>query len=97
MKQIQCMTKHINIGMNPQIQKLAQDAGMYVDVNGEPWPRWMGAEECEAAYAKFAELIVAECIQTIQMGITRDGHNTEKYLRSIKHIEQIKEHFGVEQ
>ena len=45
---------------------------------------------------KFAELIVAECILTIQMGITRDGHNTEKYLRSIKHIKQIKEHFGVE-
>ena len=45
---------------------------------------------------KFAELIVKECILTIQMGITRDGHNTEKYLRSIKHIKQIKEHFGVE-
>ena len=45
---------------------------------------------------KFAELIVQECILTIQMGITRDGHNTEKYLRSMKHIKQIKEHFGVE-
>jgi alanine racemase len=45
---------------------------------------------------KFAELIIQECILTIQMGITRDGHNTEKYLRSIKHIKQIKEHFGVE-
>ncbi len=46
---------------------------------------------------KFAELIVAECIQTIQMGITRDGHNTEQYLRSVKHIKQIKEHFGVKE
>jgi hypothetical protein len=46
---------------------------------------------------KFAELIVGECILTIQMGITRDGHNTEKYLRSMKHIEQIKKHFGVEE
>ena len=45
---------------------------------------------------KFAELIVQECILTIQMGITRDGHNTEKYIRSMKHIKQIKEHFGVE-
>lgn len=44
---------------------------------------------------KFAELIVRECIQTIQMGITRDGHNTEQYLRSVKHIKQIREHFGV--
>jgi hypothetical protein len=49
--------------MNQQIQKLAQQAGMYVDVKGEPWPRWMGAEECEAAYARFAELIVQECIK----------------------------------
>ena len=46
---------------------------------------------------KFAELIVAECILTIQMGITRDGHNTEKYLRSMKHLKDIKEHFGVEE
>ena len=46
---------------------------------------------------KFAELIVRECILTIQMGITRDGRDTEKYLRSMKHIKQIKEHFGVEE
>ncbi len=45
---------------------------------------------------KFAELIVQECILTIQMGITRDGYDTEKYQRSMKHIKQIKEHFGVE-
>ena len=51
----------------------------------------------QARYEKFAELIVAECILTIQMGITRDGHNTEKYLRSVKHIKQIREHFGVEE
>jgi hypothetical protein len=51
----------------------------------------------QARYEKFAELIVAECIQTIQMGITRDGHNTEQYLRSVKHIKQIREHFGVEE
>ena len=60
------------------------------------------ALECYSPYTnfdheKFAELIVAECILTIQMGITRDGPNTEKYLRSIKHIKQIKEHFGVEE
>ena len=51
----------------------------------------------QARYEKFAELIVQECIRTIQMGITRDGHNTEQYLRSVKHIKQIREHFGVEE
>ena len=47
--------------MNKQIQQLAQEAGMYVDLNGNPWPKWMSAEECEVAYKKFAELIVEEC------------------------------------
>jgi hypothetical protein len=31
------------------------------------------------------------------MGITRDGPTTEKFLRSMKHIKQIKEHFGFSQ
>jgi hypothetical protein len=47
--------------MNSRIQELAQEAGMYVDLDGKPWPKWMGAEECEVASAKFAELIVQEC------------------------------------
>jgi hypothetical protein len=73
--------------MNERIQELMKQAG--TDVSG----KWMGVDHA----TKFAELIVQECILTIQMGITRDGHNTEKYLRSIKHIEQIKQHFGVEE
>ena len=46
-------------------------------------------------HTKFAELIVRECIQTIQMGISRDGCDTEKYMRSMKHIKQIRDHFEV--
>jgi hypothetical protein len=72
--------------MNLRIDKLIDDARLTAV-----------AEMFEVELTKFAELIVAECIQTIQMGITRDGHNTEKYQRSIKHIKQIKEHFGVEE
>ena len=51
--------------MNERIDELAQEAGMYVDLNGNPWPKWMSAEECEVAYKKFAELIVAECISIV--------------------------------
>ena len=73
--------------MNQRIQQLAQEAGMYVDLNGNPWPKWMSAEECEAAYKKFAELIVqdnirilrsngyddaAQCLQDVHFGI--DDH-----------------------
>ena len=72
--------------MSERIKELIEQVG--TDVSG----KWMNVDNVE----KFAELIVRECILTIQMGITRDGHNTEKYLRSIKHIEQIKKHFGVE-
>jgi len=56
-----------------------------------------GGEVSMVDLEKFAELIVRECILTIQMGITRDGYDTEKYQRSIKHIKQIKQHFGVEE
>ena len=72
--------------MSERIKELIKQVG--TDVSG----KWMNVDNAE----KLAELIVQECILTIQMGITRDGHNTEKYQRSIKHIKQIKEHFGVE-
>jgi hypothetical protein len=51
--------------MNERIKQLAVEAGMYVDVKGEPWPKWLGAEECEIAYAKFAKLIIEECRRTL--------------------------------
>jgi hypothetical protein len=73
--------------MSERIRELIKQVG--TDVSG----KWMNVDNSE----KFAELIVQECILTIQMGITRDGHDTEKYLRSIKHIKQIKEHFGVKE
>ena len=51
--------------MNEQIQKLADEAGLYVDLYGKPWPKSMSAEECEVAYKKFAELIVKETMQVV--------------------------------
>ena len=77
--------------MNQQIRELAQQAGMYVDVKGEPWPRWMGAEECEAAYARFAELIVKECIQVLN-----PDDIFEIFTRKMAQ-DTIKQHFGVEE
>jgi hypothetical protein len=70
--------------MNTRIQELAQQAGMYVDLNGNPWPKWMGAEECELAYAKFAELIVKECMSNLYLNGYDDA------------MIQIQTHFGVE-
>ena len=73
--------------MSPQFQKLAEQAGMYVDVKGEPWPKWMGAEECEVAYQKFAELIVQECATVIEQNLFQGiGWNTSR---------AVKRHFGI--
>ena len=49
--------------MNERIQELAEQAGMYVDLDSKPWPKWMSAEESVAAYEKFAQLIVQECAE----------------------------------
>ena len=79
--------------MNERIFELAHQAGFNTIWNGANIVFDVSTKE---NMKEFAELIVEECILTIQLGITRDGHNTEKYLRSMKHIKQIKEHFGVE-
>jgi hypothetical protein len=78
--------------MNERIKQLAEQATTIVDMVG---PQGYTSSYANFDREKFAELIVKECILTIQMGITRDGPDTEKYLRSMKHIRQIEEHFGV--
>jgi hypothetical protein len=78
--------------MNERIQQLAQEAGMYVDLNGNPWPKWMSAEECEVAYKKFAELIVQDLIHSM---IKRYGDDDELPIQEIKLF--VKEHFGVKE
>jgi hypothetical protein len=73
--------------MNQRIKQLAEQAGMYVDLNGNPWPRWMSAEECEVAYKKFAELIVQKCADI-----------GERYADGNYEVRnQILEHFGLEE
>ena len=83
--------------MNERIRLLAEQAKFAIDVSNDPNspPSWWAAGHNDR-FEKFAELIVQECILTIQMGITRDGHNTEKYQRSIKHLTDIKKYFGIE-
>jgi len=73
--------------MNERIQELAEQAGLYVDLDGTPWPRAMSAEDCEAAYKKFAELIVRECCEVAHCNFHVDGLT----LGGI-----MKKHFGVE-
>jgi hypothetical protein len=73
--------------MNERIQELAEQAGMYVDLDSKPWPKCMSAEEAVAAYEKFAQLIVRECIKQ-----ARKDENGLAY----EAVGRIAEHFGVE-
>ena len=88
--------------MNERILKLAVEAGMYVDLNGTPWPRAMSAEESELAYEKFAELIVWDCINIVKPTQHHEAF-AQGYLGDVDGLElldskvkQIKQHFGVE-
>lgn len=55
-----------------------------MDLAGKPWPKWMSAEECQVAYAKFALLIVQECVNI--------ADKAEPYMAS----DLIKQQFGIE-
>ncbi len=79
--------------MNERIKQLAEQAGLYVDLYGKPWPKSMSAEECEAAYKKYAELIVKKCMAVAKYH-TPDIEKCE-YTWLIH--DKIKEHFGVEE
>ena len=78
--------------MNERIKLLAQEAGMYVDLNGNSWPKSMSAEECEAAYKKFAELIVRECAKFLEENSGYDESNNAWHPEP----EDLLKHFGVE-
>lgn len=58
--------------MNKKIKDLAIEAGLYVEVTGSHWPRNMNGEDVEAAYERFAELIVNECAKKVDK-VRRQG------------------------
>jgi hypothetical protein len=74
--------------MNQKIKELAIKADLYVDLNGNPWPKWMSAEECEVAYAKFAELLIKDCALHVR--------NRGSFLRYDALAKDILNHYGIE-
>ena len=93
--------------MNERTQQLAVNAGLYVDLYGKPWPKSMSAEECEAAYKKFAELIVQECMRQVEEqykpvmedeAMMKDTHWDGYVQCGVDSYVAIREHFyGVEE
>jgi len=78
--------------MNNRIQELAEQAGMYVDLTGKPWPKCMSAEEAVAAYEKFAQLIVQECARIGEL--KEQGYSDYDPDTSVGWY--MRQHFGVE-
>ena len=82
--------------MHKRIQELAEQAGMYVDLNGKPWPKWMSAEECELAYKKFALLLMREIAMvqiTHQAGMDLENKKMDDPAKELSYA--VIEHFGV--
>ncbi len=76
--------------MNSRLGDLALEAGLYISLDSGPYPKAMSAEECTAAYQKFAESIVRECGIVADYWV--DNEDNGKNLVSLK----LKQHFGVE-
>jgi len=73
--------------MSNQILELAKQAGLFVELNGNPWPRALSADECVAAYNKFAQLIVKECADIATMNSHQwepPGHYVRKHFGIIE-------------
>jgi len=85
--------------MNERIKELAEQANIHFSrvgiLDGDPngSARLVGYSKLE----KFAELIVRQCVLEIKMTMVRDGYDTKHYLQSLKHIDHICKHFGVEE
>jgi hypothetical protein len=61
--------------MNNKIKELADQAGLYVNIKDEKWPKWLGAEASEVAYNKFAKLLIEECAKKVD-NVYKQGGGT---------------------
>jgi hypothetical protein len=75
--------------MNERIKELMNQSMESTGVEG------LGGSYMELNPKKFAELIVKECIYTLQLKIVRNGYTPEN-LRSLEHIKDLGEKFGIE-
>ena len=79
--------------MNERIRELADEAGLrFTQLMSNPMVPVVDGRETDLA--KFAELIVRECIDIIAPYSVRMSKPGEEYLHP---IQEIREHFGVEE
>ncbi len=75
--------------MNERIRELAKQTGYIWHASGEPQIYEFTPEKLE----KFAELIVRECIDTVQRRYMGDNNREDMEVRRC--VEDLKTHFGV--
>ena len=78
--------------MNTRIQELAEQAGFNIEKLMEPYPGGFPREDI-LALESFAELIVRECMVLCKTSAGNADYNTGR----LHCLENIKEHFGVEE
>ncbi len=85
--------------MNNRLQELANQAELYVDLYGRPYPRAMSAEEADAAYKKYGQSIVQECVDVVQNIKPQYGDYRDQIemAQLVYCIGQFKNHFGVKE
>ena len=76
--------------MNERLRELVEQCHETGPIGRDGWPEYSRLNE-----EKFAELIVRECILTVQLKIVRNGHTPEN-IRSRQHVEDIAKKFGIE-
>lgn len=75
------------------IQAIAEDCDFYV--GNEHYDKT--PEEKQRLWVqRYTEVVVRQCLYTIAGGVTRDGRHTEKFQRSAKHIQDVRNRFGLE-
>jgi len=90
--------------MNEKLKSLAEQSGFYFydlhNVNGEDLGETIEADSWSCA-EKFAELIIQECINRIESkrssGENGDQWTITRDLCYYQMIQELKEHFGVEE
>jgi hypothetical protein len=80
--------------MNKRLKELSEQAGLYLDLDGVPYPRALSAEKCNEVYEKFAELIIKECVENFakvwyEQGLDIRGAELNKFMK------RFDEHFGL--
>lgn len=69
--------------MNKRLKELGMNAGLYVDFNGEPWPKNMSSNEAELAYAQFSELVIRHTIQIMKLNTVKNRSIYTTYDQSL--------------